>query len=115
MPKSRTKIRIPIYNRTIHLFADIEEMERWAGRDYPDVDFYMQADGITWYHKESERQHGVWLGTCDHEAIYHEALHLAWNVLDSVGIEVTHGNHEMLTYLQSFIAAKIIEVLDCGD
>lgn len=41
------------------------------------------------------------------ETVYHEALHIAWFVLDEAGVKVTADNHEMLAYMQGSIAHMV--------
>lgn len=47
------------------------------------------------------------LGEYEEEVIYHEALHAAFIMLDSVGVRVTADNHESMTYAQSYLVSEI--------
>jgi len=44
--------------------------------------------------------------------IHHEAIHVAWNILDRVGIKIDESNHEALTYLSGYIASRADEQID---
>lgn len=46
-----------------------------------------------------------------HEEIYHESLHMAYYILESVGIKHDVNNHEVLCYLQGYIAKQIKKYL----
>lgn len=39
--------------------------------------------------------------------IAHEAIHMAFDILNHVGIDIDHDNHEALTYLVSYIQKQI--------
>jgi len=41
------------------------------------------------------------------ETLYHEALHMAWDLLDYAGVKLTAKNHETLAYLQGYIAKTV--------
>jgi hypothetical protein len=47
----------------------------------------------------------------DESTIYHESLHLAWEVLDRIDIEISPDNHEILAYLQEYIAKEVINII----
>lgn len=45
---------------------------------------------------------------CPFKTVAHEALHLAWYILDSYGVRVSINNHEALAYLQEHLVAQIL-------
>lgn len=48
----------------------------------------------------------------DESTIYHESLHLAWEILDRIDIEINSNNHEVLAYLQEYIAKEVINIIN---
>ena len=43
--------------------------------------------------------------------IEHEAIHLTWDILDHVGVQITNDNHEAFTYFYEHILKQIRENL----
>lgn len=52
----------------------------------------------------------VYIRAPTHSLVLHEAIHSAWDVLNHVGIEVTHDNHEALTYLVEYIFTETLKL-----
>jgi len=44
--------------------------------------------------------------------LHHESIHVAWNILDRVGVRINEGNHEALTYLTEYIASRADEMIE---
>jgi len=44
--------------------------------------------------------------------VHHESIHVAWNILERVGVKVDEANHEALTYLEGYIASKVYDQIE---
>jgi hypothetical protein len=44
--------------------------------------------------------------------VHHESIHVAWNILDRVGVRIDGSNHESLTYLESYIAEVVCNQIE---
>lgn len=49
----------------------------------------------------------LYLPTQDICTVVHECLHMAWFVLDYVGVEIDQDNHEALAYLQEHLVKQL--------
>ncbi len=41
--------------------------------------------------------------------VWHECLHMAWHLLNHHGVILTWENHEMLAYLQGYLAERVLK------
>lgn len=112
------KIFIPIYNFEIVLICgdhvDIVESlnKRHDGLDVTD---YVGGSGNHFAVKDNNlKKHIDYLilyGTPEVSTIYHESLHIAWEILKSRFVQVSYDNQESLAYLIDYIAEEVLETL----
>jgi len=104
------KISIDVYGQTLLIFESRADFNRWEKRN--------PINGRTERHREMDTCDGVagvlvteddvahwfiYLESCNLRTLCHEALHVAYMMLDLVGIEHNVDNHEALAYLTDFI------------
>lgn len=93
------------YELTVTIFRSKKKLKKFLkARGYrPEVDGYaatVLVDNLVYMHlPKNAGEHAIW----------HEMLHAAWYVLDIAGVKVDVGNHEALTYLQSYLVGEYHE------
>ncbi len=112
----RFKVSVDLFETDVHVwFGDIiesaKDAEKWShGR----IEFDMPNYGLAFW---GTNDNGIFYGILIAnelmpDTVTHECLHIAWNMLENFGVEVDVENHEMLAYLQEYIAHKIFMKLD---
>ena len=109
--KPAYKFKVPLYHHGyVHLFFNEDAFRGWVAKTHGE-DFKV-PEGIDGYSMQSEFK-----GTTHHilytrpdciSTIYHECLHIGWWILDTHNVKIDTYNHEALTYLQGWLAEKVI-------
>ena len=113
------KIDMPIYRQVVKLYIGNtfkeanEKVEKDYGLEKDDCHF-TQGRVMTVTHKEDGYIHFLLILPSEVEAslLAHEAVHLAWDILEHVEVKVDYNNHEALTYLVGHIIDQTTEFID---
>ena len=107
-------VKLPIYKNGIVfcITPDQEEAKKYFKKVHINIDNWPKtAHGHTW--TLSGYYPHVWLSGVKSAkqiaTMCHEVTHAAWFVLEDTGIKVTADNHEVLTYLQTFIIPFLLK------
>ena len=122
------KVKVPIYHVFFDVYVgyDMNDIKQHAEDIFPGLQLTelntSTTQGFTYLLKHYELGNHLSvlfsLNGLDFEdapsldcTIVHEAVHLSWYILESVGIKVTAENHEAQAYLVEFLVKKIKEVI----
>lgn len=108
------KIDIPIFNAQVLLLkGDHIDVECWVNKRFKEANF---QNSVYQYGQFLRIDTGEDIFMCiflypgsTEEHIYHESLHAAYDILNTLGIDVTPENHEVLAFLMGYIANRILE------
>lgn len=121
------RIHIPIYEDKVELFYGDNDAFLDVVRDKYRVTFDNFDRYVTGYSFILEKDRGkytdILMGLFIREpmiqgqkkqihTIHHESIHVAWNILDRIGVKIDESNHEALTYLEGYIADKVYEQIE---
>lgn len=115
----RFKIPIDIFDTEVQVWVgDIRECAKDAEKRYPGkylekgINYPVDAVAFGGHYNTDLRVFGILLSyDSAFGSIFHESLHVAWFILDNIGIEIDSYNNEILAYLQEFIAKKLMDKL----
>jgi hypothetical protein len=107
--KPDIKIKIPILHGTVvWVSVDPEKYAKWlVETDQVVEDAHTYAGMCHWMRFGGYDHQVIYLSAFDNLTIVHECLHAAFQLLETHGIEVTPYNHEILAYLQGYLAEEI--------
>ena len=120
-------IKIPIYEDNLELYygsgSDFKSViERKYNETFYNLDAYCNG-----YSAMLEKVSGEFvnihmvlfindnsniLGYSEINTIHHESIHIAWYILDRVGVKVEKNNHESLTYLEGYLAKIVCDKIN---
>jgi len=121
------KFEVPIYNYPIVLcFGQNQDFIDYCRKTYKQIPGENFDDFAEGYAMQLERvKNGVKelnlvmfirdkdrFGNTISETVNHEAIHIAWTILEFVGISLNEQNHEALTYLVTFITREVTKNID---
>jgi len=115
-------IKLPMFNySSIDLYiGSIKKCAKQVDKDYPNPDYKCEDNYIPgsrgWTFETSSEKHGhfvlmMLVKKPTIPEIFHESLHAAMYLINITGIRITTDNHEILAYLQGYIADEIKKVL----
>jgi hypothetical protein len=112
------KFKIDVYGQTVLLFESKKDLEKWQEKNLVEDPenlkaeiamsagmagvMCMQDGGVHWF---------IYLEEKNLVTLCHESCHLAYLILDMVGVIHTSENHEMLAYLQDYIFGKCANLM----
>lgn len=109
MPKNKQKLYIEIYSTYFTVFTNKDKFINYLKRKHQiskvSVDM-IKASEAFYYLLEDDGNYDylMYLPEIYSDTVTaHETIHLAWGILERVGIKVSFANHEALTYLQGVI------------
>ena len=105
------KITVDVYEQEIMIFESKRHFDKWVKKNpVEDQEALCEkmgvCSGLAGLLCTTSNEHAWWfiyLEEKDLSTLSHEALHLAYMILDMVGIEHDINNHEALAYLQGHI------------
>lgn len=111
------EIVIPIFNYGVKMvIGDRNEVLDVIESEYPGVSLDVHRHDKGTYlliednNKALSYDYLLVFDDADDNTIHHEALHLAWQILDSVKVKIDLNNHEILAYLMDYISTKVYEL-----
>lgn len=112
------KIKVEVFGQEILLFSSREDFNRWEKRNpiesreafHRDLDMSEgMAGGI--FTEAGDAHWFIYLTELNLKTLCHESLHLAYMLLDVVGVRHDLDNHEILAYLLDFIFGECAKKL----
>ena len=112
---------VPIYSRKVYVYIgeDYKKINDKINKDYSLTDIdnradYLEASTIIMSHKEDGLIDNIFLlpSSVEPYTIAHECVHMAWSILDLVGVKVEADNNEALAYLVGHLMDHAIEIID---
>lgn len=113
--KPNYKFKVPIfYDSQVLVFFDKKKFMSWLDKEttHPSSKVEYVGGYSMWNTLKDETHFAVYTPPHCIPTIYHESLHIAWYILDNHGVTVDAGNHEALTYMQGFVAKRIIKAAE---
>ena len=120
------KINVDVYNQQIKVFESFKSVRKWISKKENEVDENENAElenlmnfstGFAGIVKTIDGTNH-WVIALEEKNIItltHESLHMAYMMLDFIGVEHTVDNHEALCYLHHFIfgeAARLLKMIN---
>lgn len=108
------KVKVPLYKNkvTFAITPDQEEAKVYFKKNGVNVSNWPEtASAMTW----TKEGYYVFcylpgLRSPDHlSMVCHELIHVAWHMLQDVGVTIAHDNHEALTYLVSYLSRELLK------
>jgi len=112
------KFRVDVYGQDVLLFESTKDLEKWQKKNLVEDPetlklevsmsagmagvLCMQDGSVSWF---------IYLEEKNLVTLSHEATHLAYLMLDMVGVVHTTDNHECLAYLQDHIFSSCANLL----
>lgn len=116
------KIKIDLYGQEVKLFESFDEIDRYRRKhiianeqDIVDGMNYSAGFAGVIQHEEGQCEWFIALSDRSLVTLSHECIHVAYMMLDMVGIQHDVTNHEALCYLQHYIfeqCARKMKLID---
>jgi hypothetical protein len=114
-----TEIIVPIFNYQILLiYGKHEDISPYLKEKHKglDVSEYVSTQGnhfkVVDNNVRKSYDYLVIYEGCDDTTIYHESLHIAWEILNERLIKVDYDNQEVLAYLTDYISTEVFNILN---
>jgi hypothetical protein len=109
-PSKVYRLVVPIYGVVVWVAFDSKAMQKKFNLDDMSGNHCAEVFKIT---RDDGYQSICMVFRKDHfsqEILTHESVHVAWRVLDIVGIEVNSENHEALAYVAGWFAEEVNKI-----
>lgn len=118
------KINVDVYSQEVLVFDGFKKLEKWIKKNPISQEEQEQLDSLMSYSSgfagicstlNGENYWFIVLKEKDLITLTHECLHIAYMMLDAIGVEHDVENHEALCYLHHYIfgeAGKLLGMID---
>jgi len=107
---------VPIYSRRVYVYIgdDYKDINKKVNKDYKieesgDKANYLEASVVEMTHKGEGLVDNLFLlpSNVEQHTVAHECVHMAWDILDLVGVRVEADNNEALAYLVGYLMKEV--------